>query len=126
MTLMTLLAFTIGLLIALLGAVGMFSPARLIELVRRFQSPTGIWVAAGIRLVLGVALYVAAPASRAPEAIRALGVFVFVAGLITPLFGVERFRRILDWWAGLGPLVHRVWGLAAFAFGALLAYAVAP
>ena len=123
---MAAVALTISVLVAALGVLGLVSPDRLLGVVRRFQSPGGLYAAAAIRLVLGLSLYLAAPGSRAPEALRILGPLVMLIGVITPFFGVERFRRFLDWWSSLGPVVLRLWAGFAFAFGALLAYAVAP
>jgi hypothetical protein len=122
----TLVAFGISLLIAALGGLGIVSPPRLLGVVRRFQTPAGLFAATALRLVLGAALFLAAPASRAPETVRIVGMIVFVAGLITPFFGVERFGRLLDWWSALGPAVIRTWASFALVFGLLLAYAVAP
>jgi len=56
--------------------------------------------------------------------VHVLGLIILAAGLLTRLFGVERLRRILDWWTGRGPAFTRVWGAAALAVGVLLAYAV--
>jgi uncharacterized membrane protein YidH (DUF202 family) len=122
----TLTALLLSLLIAALGALGVASPSRLLGLVRYLQTPAGLYVAAALRLVLGLALFFAAPGSRAPELLRILGVVIIVAGLITPFFGLERFRRLLDWWSARGPAFVRVWAAFALAFGLLLAYAVVP
>jgi membrane-bound ClpP family serine protease len=99
---------------------------RLLGIVRHFQSPAGIYAAAALRIILGVVLFLAAPTSRAPEVVRILGIIILVAGLITPLFGLERFRRLLDWWSARGPAFMRVWAGFALAFGLLLAYTVVP
>lgn len=123
---MTLVALVLSLSVAVLGAVGLVSPPRLFAIVRSFQTPVGLYLAAALRLVLGAALFLAAPASRAPEFLRILGVVIVVAGLITPLFGLDRFRRLLDWWAAQGPIFVRVWATFALAFGLLLAYALVP
>lgn len=123
---MAFVALVLSLFVAALGALGMFSPMRLLDIVRHFQSPAGIYAAAALRIILGVALFLAAPTSRAPEVVRILGIIILVAGLITPLFGLERFRRLLDWWSVRGPAFMRVWAGFALAFGLLLAYAVVP
>ena len=123
---MALLAFALSLLIAALGAVGVFSPQRLIVVVQHFQAPAGLYAAAVLRLVFGAALFLVAPTSRTPEIIRIIGVIAFVAGLITPLFGLERFRKLLDWWVAQGPVVLRLWASFAFGFGLWLAYAIMP
>ena len=68
----------------------------------------------------------AAPTSRAPKTLRILGVVIIVAGLVTPLVGVERARMIVEWWAAQGSAFMRVWAGFVFALGLLLAYAVVP
>jgi len=123
---MTLVALIICLLLSAVGAVGVASPPRLLAFVRSFQTPMGLYYAAAIRVVLGVALFFAAPDSRAPELIRILGIFIGVMGLITPFFGVDRFRRLLDWWSEQGTAFVRVWALLALALGLSLVYALVP
>ena len=123
---MTIVAFVLSLFVAALGALGLISPMRLLDIVRHFQSQTGLYAAGAFRVVLGVALFFAAPTSRAPKVIRALGIVILVAGLFTPLIGVERVHRLMDWWSTQGAVFMRVWATLALAFGLLLAYAVAP
>ena len=123
---MALVAFALSVFIAALGALGVLSPTRLLGVARHLQTPAGLYAAAALRLVLGLALFLAAPSSRAPEVVRVLGIVIIVAGLITPFFGLARLRSLLEWGSALGPGVIRVWGSFAFAFGLLLAYAVVP
>ena len=123
---MAIAALVLSLFVAALGALGIVSPMGLLSIVRQFQRPAGIYAAAILRVVLGVALFLAAPSSRLPEVVRILGIIIFVSGLITPLFGLERFRRLLNWWSARGPAFMRVWAGFALAFGLLLAYAVVP
>jgi len=73
-----------------------------------------------------LALFLAAPDSRAPVTLRILGVVTLVADLATPLFGLKRFHRVFDWWAALRPAFKRAWAGCALAFGLLLFYAVVP
>ena len=123
---MTLVALIICLLTAAFGALGIASPSRLLGVVRYLQTPMGLYFAAGIRVLLGVALLFAAPTSRAPGLIYILGVFIIVIGVITPFFGLERFRRLLDWWSAQGSAFIRGWAVLALVFGLSLAYAVVP
>ena len=60
---MTLVALVSSLLIAVLGAVGVASPARFVGIVRYFETPRGLYLAAAFRLALGVALVFSAPVS---------------------------------------------------------------
>jgi len=123
---MTLVALVLSLFVAALGALGVASPLRLLGVVRYFQTPAGLYFAAALRVVLGVALFFAAPTSRAPELLRILGVVSIVGGVITPFFGLERFRKLLDWWSARGSTFVRAWAAIALAFGLFLAYAVVP
>jgi len=122
---MSVVVIVVGLLITAIGLLGLVSPERLIHFVKSVQTPAGLYSAAGLRVLLGVALWFAAPASRAPDVLRILAVLVFVAGLITPSFGLERSRKLLEWWWSRGGAFIRVWGCIASAFGLLLIYSVA-
>jgi hypothetical protein len=64
--------------------------------------------------------------SRAPKTLRAFGAVALVAGLATPLFGVERARAIIDWEATQGTALIRVAAGLALAIGGFIAFAVTP
>ena len=121
---MTLIALVISLLIAAMGALGMFFPAKLLAFARLFEQQAGLWVAGVFRVIFGLALFLSAPTSHAPEIIRTLGVIILVAGLITPFAGVRRVHKLLNWWEARGPLWIRLWAGTAFTIGLLLASAV--
>lgn len=114
----------ICLLIVIVGALGIASPDRLIALVRRVQTPSGLYLVAAVRVAMGLALFFAAPASRAPEFVGPLGLIVILIGLVTPLFGLSRFRRLLDAWERMGHVALRIWAALALGFGLFLAYLV--
>jgi len=123
---MAWMAMALCLLVAVLGAIGVVSPGALLRIARHFQTPSGLYAAAALRIILGSALLLAAPTSRAPRAIRAIGVIILVAGLITPFFGLDRFRGILEWWSAQGPIFMRVWAGVALTFGCIMAYTLVP
>ncbi len=123
---MTVIAFVFSVLVAALGVLGLVSPSKLLRLEEYSRKPRGRYVASAVRLLMGVALFFAAPASRAAGVLRTLGVVIFVAGVITLFFGPERFRRLVDWWSVHGPALARVWAALALALGVFLAYALVP
>ena len=123
---MAFTAFMLGMLTALAGAVGVVAPSILAAMATALHGPLGLTLAAGVRLLLGAALFVAAPRSRAPLAFRVLGAATFAVGVLTPLIGVERFDSLLDWWAALDSLVARTWSACALAIGSLIAYGIIP
>ena len=116
----------LGVFTLLMGVWGVLVPARLADFVTRFSSKGGLWFAAGIRLVFGLALWFAAPASRAPLLLQVLGFVALVAAVILPFVGVDRFKRLIDWWTALSPNAMRFNSLFAVAVGAVILWALLP
>jgi hypothetical protein len=116
----------LGVFILLLGVWGVLAPSRITDFATRLSSKGGLWFAAGIRLVFGLALWFAAPASRAPLLLQVLGAVALVAAVIIPLMGVDRFKALVDWWTKLSPTAMRVSCLLAVAFGAVILWALLP
>ncbi len=116
----------LGVFSLLMGVWGVLAPSRLADFATRFGSKGGLWVAAAIRLVFGLALWFAAPASRAPLLLQVLGVIALVAAVVLPFMGVDRFKRLIDWWTGLSPAAMRFNSLFAIAFGAAVLWALLP
>ena len=121
---MTVIALAFALLIVVLGTIGLFSPSAAIRVAQHFQTPAGLYFAAALRLAMGVTLILAAPASRATDVLRILGTVIIVAGVATPFIGLERSRRVVNWWSTKGPVLIRSQGAFAIALGLLLAYAL--
>jgi hypothetical protein len=123
---MTLAVTLFGVFIAVLGVVGFLSPPRLLALVARAATQLGLYLIAGVRLLLGATLLIIAPSSNAPTYLQILGVVAIFSGIITPFFGVRRFERMLDWWRKLPAWSIRLWSVFVFVFGLSLIWAVIP
>lgn len=121
-----LLAMIVGLLIVAFGLVGMTLPGDLVLIGRDVLTPTGLYVIAILRVCVGVALILAASTSRMPILLRLVGTIAVVAGLTTPLFGVDRSLAVVSWWAGLSPMFTRLASMFAMAFGCFIVYASSP
>ena len=121
---MRFLTLLVALFIMVVGLVGVFTPDSLITVGRYVVTPLGLYVVAAVRVGIGVLLMMVARISRAPRTLRAFGAVVFVAGLATPLFGVERTRAILDWEATQGTALVRVVAGLLFVIGGSIAFAV--
>jgi hypothetical protein len=119
------LALLIAVVIMVAGVAGILAPDRLLAFRQYVVTPVGLWVIAALRVGIGLVLIQVARISRAPRTLRALGAVVIVAGLATPLFGVERSRAVLDWAATQGSALMLVEGCVALALGGFLAFAVA-
>ena len=110
----------------LMGAWGILVPSRLVDFATRFRSQGGLWFAAGVRVVFGLALWFAAPASRLPVLLQVLGAITLLAGLTLPFIGVDRFKALLDWWTKLSTTAKRFSAVFALAFGGVILWALLP
>src|SRR6185436_2431921 len=102
-------AFLVALFTIVVGIVGLVSPDS-VTTVRRlyFATPVGLYAAAAVRVVMGLAVILGARASRAPRTLRALGAVVCMQGLAAMLFGPDRARAILEWEVMQGTALLRV------------------
>ena len=114
----------VALLIVLIGLTGVFAPNRLTMISQYFMTPVGIYVAAALRIGIGVVLVRAAPSSRAPRILRILGVIAVLAGVATLFLGVERAQAVLEWWSAQGPGFIRLWAGLPLVLGGFIAYAI--
>ena len=124
MKLPKLLATVLGALVAAIGVVGIAVPSVLLEFGQSLQTPIALYVVAALRVFFGAVLVWVASASRMPRTLRIIGVVVIVAGLLAPLFGVERSQAMLNWFSSQGPLFMRAWAGVAVVFGFFIVYVV--
>ena len=123
------LAFVVALVLLAMGVAGLVAPSSLAWVGRHSVTPGAFYLIAAVRIIFGVALVVAAPASRMPRAIRILGYVVVTAGLATALVGLvamDRAREIIESVLQHGSGFIRVAGVLVAAFGGLIAYACGP
>lgn len=118
------LAVALCALLTIVGLGVMVTPLTMAEVGRWMQTPGGLYGTALVRIVMGASLVGVAPASRMPKTLRVIGTLIILIGLITPLFGVERAKLVLDWWVAQGETFMRVWALFPVAFGLFLLHAI--
>ena len=121
---MKVLGFLVVALLLILGVIGLLVPNRLIEMARFTTTPNGIYVAAGVRMAIGVILWMVASRSRFPKILRVLGTLALIGGIGTLVLGSQRAREIADWVSANGTLAVRTFGLFALAIGSFIAYAI--
>lgn len=116
----------LGIVIGTLSAWGIYAPEKIIEFVKgALNRDLGIHVAVIVRVLLGVALILAAEESRFPVVFQALGWIAIFAAVIIAFLGRERLRRVIAWFDRFSPTLVRVWLLLGIAFGGFLIYGVA-
>lgn len=122
MAIANILAMAVGFFIAAIGVLGIASPSILLELGRALQSTGGLWLLGFIRIVCGSILLWAAPNSRMPRILIALGILIILFGIATPFIGVEKSRAMFDWWTSQGASMARAWPVVAIGLGGFIAY----
>jgi hypothetical protein len=113
----------VGIVIVLVGLIGASRPIVLRTLVRSFRSTAMLYVAAVIRISLGIVLLLAAPGCRFTIAVYVLGVITLLSGLLLPVIGKVRFVALIDWWLRLSDGAVRAWVFLAIVYGVFLAVA---
>ena len=123
---MKTLAFVIGLIIIAVGAFGILAPSGLVWLARHSVTPVELYIIAAFRVAFGLLLISVASASWAPKTLRVFAFIPLVAGIATPLVGVERAPLIIEWWSQRGSGLVRLSAVLLLALGGFVAYACAP
>ena len=104
----------ISLFAAGMGLFGLISPSGLAAFVTRWRSIPGLWTAAIVRLMFGIALWLVAPSSRTPLVLQVLGIVSVAAAVALPLMGFSRYASLLSWWSRGSLAFVRTWcGVAA-------------
>jgi uncharacterized membrane protein len=123
---MNIVATVMGALVAALGVIGVVYPDGLLAVARELSTERGIYVAAALRIVFGWSLLLSAAGSRAPRALRVLGAFVLVAGLVTPAFGSGRAIQLVRTASQLDELWLRFIAVLPIAVGLSAVWALSP
>jgi len=121
---MTALTLILCAAIAAMGVLVIVSPARANDLTRLFADKTGLWVTTAIRAVLGLGLLAAAGDSKAPKVLRILGLIILIIAIVVPILGLDRHRRMIDWWLARDRKIQIICGAAAFVLGVVLIYVI--
>jgi hypothetical protein len=83
--------------LAAIGLAALIVPDMVVASGRRMVSPAGLYAAAAFRVGISLVLLLAAPKSRAPGMLRAVGFAGLTVGVATPLLGIERAIARLAW-----------------------------
>lgn len=117
------LVVVVGLALAGLGAVSAVVPRQFHRLLFLVKQKRWLNVAMLVRLLIGVVMIAAAPATRLPRFVLVAGIITLLSGLIAPLLGHDRLIRMAEWWATRPDGLVRLWGILALALGLLIVYA---
>jgi hypothetical protein len=79
-----------------------------------------------MRVVTGLVLILAAPASRSVTGFRIIGAVALLAGLVLALIPTDRWAEFIRWWTKEHRTLYRASALVANLLGAFIAYAALP
>jgi hypothetical protein len=118
-------AFLVAVFTIVLGIVGVVSP-EYGTMVRRgyFATPITLYAAVALRLVMGLVVILAAPSSRAPGTIRALGAVMCLQALTATVLGPDHARAVMEWETMQGAALLRVGAALALAAGGFMVFAL--
>jgi hypothetical protein len=119
-----LLAIVLGVLLMLLGIIALVTPDRVLAIARFTTTPNGVYVAAAIRLGIGLILLFAASGSRFPNVLRVLGALAVIGSIATLFLGVGGARAMAERLLPYGTAVIRGFGTFILIVGAFVMYAV--
>ena len=110
----------------LLGSVTLIvNPKYIFGIFTKYGETLSIHIFAIIvRIILGIALVIAAADSKYPIALQILGWLTLIVVLVLSAIGRERFKSLIKWSMGINPSIQRVMGLFGILFGSLLFHAV--
>ena len=119
-----MLATILGFLMMLLGLSALLVPDRVLPFARFATTAKGVYVAAAIRLLIGLNLLMAAAGSRFPVVLRVLGGLAILGGIATLVIGVAGAQRIAEQILPYATAAIRGIGAFLVVIGAFVVYAV--
>ena len=114
----------VAALVSLIGLTGIAAPNWLMTISPYSLTPLGIFLAAALRIVIGLVLVAVAPKSRAPAFLRIVGIIALIAGVITLFLRIEQAQAVVAWSQAHGLSFIRLWATIPFALGAFIFYAI--
>lgn len=116
-------ALLFGLVIVSLGVLGLAAPETFLAALSFFQQGNRIYVAAAVRIVIGIVVIAAASESRWPRALRVAGGLLVFLGLVTPVSTHPIPSVTWGWWPGN---FVRPWAWSTILLGGFIVAASAP
>lgn len=123
MTWMTWIVALVGLLILAGGLLMLTVPNAIRGSLQMFIDRRLMPVASLVRVVIGIFFVLAAPSTRLPIFVWAIGLLAIVVGVSMPIVGFRKVEGWATWWLKKSDSVIRRWSLLAILLGALLAWA---
>ena len=112
-----------GLLIACLSSIFIYCPQVGRAAIGFCREGIRLYVAAALRVVIGVLLIAASFSCGIPKVVLAIGIVAAVAGAVAIGLGLRRMRGVVDYVAARPDNALRLLGTIALLFGVALVFA---
>lgn len=119
---MVILVKIIGIVITVMGIAILLQPKVARMMMGFWRQGKKIYLAGGIRIILGVIFLSSACQARLPQVISALGVLMLIGGLLIFILGPKKTGAVFEWWDKKPQYLLRLLSLLILAFGALIIY----
>jgi membrane protease YdiL (CAAX protease family) len=111
-----------GTIVLIVGLLFVAMPASLESMARAFLNPVGVVFAGGLRIGIGIVLWLAADSARTPRTFKVLGVLFVLGGIGVFAIGLPGLTSLVDWGTSQGHGFMRAAGAVAAAAGAFLTW----
>ena len=119
---MELIVTIVGVVIIAGGLTIMINTAWIRPVMDFFSKGKWIYIAAGVRLALGILFIYAASQCQHSRIILVLGLLFLAAGIFNISANLEKQKKFIEWWKPKPDYVFSLLGLLAIIIGLLIIY----
>lgn len=117
---MSLVVQIIGIVIVAIAVAYLIKPSIMNRLLEFFKKGNRLYIAAPIRLGLGVVFLLAARECKCSWVIGGFGILLLISGILVLVLGPKKLRPMLEWWQKKSALFLRLMALITLAFGVVI------
>ncbi|MHC4545695.1 MAG: hypothetical protein ACYTDW_09480 [Planctomycetota bacterium] len=110
----------IGIVIVAIGVVYILKPSVMKRLFEFFKKGNRLYVAAPIRLALGVVFLLGARECNQPWVIFAFGILLLISGILVLVLGPKKLVPIIEWFQKQSEILARAMALLVLAIGVVI------
>ena len=120
---MPVLIQSVGIIVVVITTIAIFSPQTMRQMVQYLRQGNRLYVAAGVRLALGILLIWASFSCAVTWVVFTVGLLALASGGVAVGLGMPRMQAFIDWWLAKADNALRGMAAISFILGAALIYA---
>lgn len=110
----------IGIIIVAIGVVYVLKPSVMKRLFEFFKKGNRLYIAAPIRLALGVVFLLGARECKQFWVIFLLGILLLISGILVLVLGPKKLGPMIEWFQGQSEILQRVVALIVLVVGVVI------